>query len=52
MLLEIKGGKDSHSDSYEFHDYDGSDSGDGANMLKRTSSKRGLLFISRKQGAL
>lgn len=51
ISLEMKGGEEEEPDSYAIHDYDGSDSDDGAIMIKRTNSKWGLPLISRKQGA-
>jgi hypothetical protein len=39
ISLEVKGGEDEEPDSYAIHDYDSSDSDDGAIMIKRTNSK-------------
>lgn len=42
IALEMKGDDEEEPDSYAIHDYDDSDSDDGAIMMKRSNSKRKL----------
>jgi hypothetical protein len=49
IALEIKGEDDDEADSYAVHDYDDSDSDDGAIMMKRSNSKRQLPPLHKKR---
>jgi hypothetical protein len=51
IALEMKGDDDEEPDSYAIHDYDDSDSDNGAVMMSSTNSKRKLPLMSSRRAA-